>query len=114
MVGGSRWCVSMTEQDKIFDGKKNDSVEDAKPVGGSEPEGRYKLSPLTLTVFKRETENGVFRNYQLQRAFTRDDGDSFEYTTSLRKQDLRKAARLFEMAADDVQGLEKKAAGGDK
>jgi len=72
-----------------------------------ELEGRYRISPLTLSVFRRETENGVFRNFQLQRAFTRDDGESFDYTSSLRPRDLRKASRLLELAADDIEGLEK-------
>lgn len=72
-------------------------------------EGRYRISPLTLTVFKKRTEAGnVFRNYQLQRTYPKDEnGDSFGYTESLRPRDLRKAARLFELAADDIQDLRK-------
>ena len=69
--------------------------------GSVEPEMRYRLNPLVLTVFKRETAEGyTIRNCDLQRVYTRDDGDSFEYTHSLRPQDLRKAAALLTVAAN--------------
>lgn len=67
---------------------------------------RYRISPLSLTVFKRENDSGVFYNLQLQRKYTVDDGYSFEYTEGLRPRDLRKASRLLDKAADDLQGLE--------
>lgn len=66
---------------------------------------RYKLSPLTLTVFKRENDSGTFYEANMQRTYTRDNGENFEYTNSLRPRDLRKAARLYEKAADDLQGF---------
>lgn len=100
-------------QETIFDGEE-DGLEKSENQGDqnsseSVVEGRYRISPLTLTVFKRETENGnTFRNYQLQRTYPKDDdGEEFGYTESLRPRDLRKAARLFELAADDIQGLRK-------
>lgn len=71
----------------------------------SEVAARYKASPLTLTVFERETDNGTFHNCQMQRVYTKDDGDSWEYTESLRPQDLRKAARLMQKAADDFDNV---------
>jgi hypothetical protein len=110
--------VDDDDQDVLFDGDENvDKPEGQKEKeqgqSGSEVEGKYKISPLTLTVFKRETEGGnVFRNYQLQRTYPKDDeGSEFGYTESLRPRDLRKASRLFEMAADDIQGLEKQGGG---
>jgi hypothetical protein len=109
------------DQDVLFDGDENvdkpeGQEEKEQGQSGSEVEGKYKISPLTLTVFKRETENGnVFRNYNLQRTYPKDDeGESFGYTESLRPRDLRKASRLFELAADDIQGLRKDQAGGGK
>jgi len=106
----------MTEeqQDKIFDSTDDGAESPAKPENDSQVEGRYRLSPLTLTVFRRENDNGVFRNYNLQRTYPKDsDGEEqeFGYTESLRPRDLRKAARLFEYAADDVQDLRKEAPG---
>jgi len=110
-------------QDTIFDGENED---EGVPAGsGSKPgkekqdsvvEVKYRISPLTLTVFKRETENGTFRNYNLQRTYPKDDeGEEFGYTESLRPRDLRKAGRLFELAADDIQGLRKEDSdGGDQ
>lgn len=65
--------------------------------GNSDVIARVKASPLSVTIF--ENENG-YRNFELQRTYTQDDGDSFQYTNSLRPQDLRKAARLLEEAAD--------------
>lgn len=65
----------------------------------------YKASPLSLTVFKRETDGNTFYNCQLQRSYTTDNGDSFEYTDSLRPRDLRKAARLLQKAADDFDDV---------
>jgi hypothetical protein len=104
-------------QDTIFDGEDSVPAESGSKPGEEKEsvvEGRYRISPLTLTVFKRETENGTFRNYNLQRTYPKDDsGDEFGYTESLRPRDLRKAARLFELAADDIQGLRKDAGGGE-
>lgn len=68
--------------------------------------GRFRLSPLVLTVFERETEHGTFYDAQIQRVYTEDDGETFEYTESLRGRDMRKAARLFQVAADVVEGLD--------
>lgn len=79
----------------------------SKANSDSEVVGRFRASPLTLTVFKRTNDNGEFYSYQLQRTYPKDDnGENFGYTTSLRPRDLRKAARLFEAAADKVDGLE--------
>ena len=103
----------MTEQDQdvLFgqeEGKtdENPIKEDQDTDSGSEVVARYKLSPLTLTVF--ENQNG-FYNLQLQRTYPKDDdGNDFGYTNSIRPRDLRKAARLMEKAADDLQELEVK------
>lgn len=66
-----------------------------------EPEVRYRLSPLVLTIFKHETNNGrIIRHCDLQRIYTPDDGESFDYTHSLRPRDLRKAAELLTTAAN--------------
>lgn len=92
-----------TQENVIFDGE--DEQPEQKPEEERETskvKARYKISPLTLTVF--QNQNGYYQT-QLQRTYTRDDGDTFEYTESLRPQDLRKAARLMEKAADDLQGL---------
>ena len=107
------------DQDVLFSGDEELGAESPiqnqeEKSSESEVEGRYRISPLTLTVFKRETDSGVFRNFQLQRTYTTDDGDSFDYTDSLRPRDLRKAARLFELAADDVQGLKRQSADGNR
>lgn len=67
---------------------------------------RYKIPPLSLSIFERERDGDTFHTAQLQRAYTQDDGESFQYTDSLRPRDLRKAARLLEVAADDLEGLE--------
>ena len=83
-----------------------------KQTDNSEFAGRYRISPLTLAVFKRTNDSGEFYNFQLQRTYVNDpekenpgDGD-FDYTDSMRPRDLRKAARLFQKAADDIQELE--------
>jgi len=82
--------------------KKNDS----------EVAGRYKLSPVYLTVFKRENDHGTFFEFNLQRAYPKDEqANEFGYTNNMRPQDLRKASRLLERAADDIQGLEKTGGG---
>jgi len=100
------------DQDVLFGEEDADKPEEKTDGNESVVEGRYRISPLTLTVFKRETENGTFRNYQLQRTYPKDDeGSEFGYTESLRPRDLRKASRLYEMAADDIQGLRKDGGG---
>jgi hypothetical protein len=101
--------------DTLFDGEEQeDSV--PKPTDESKSDvevaARYKLSPITLTVFKRENDSGTFYEANIQRAYTRDNGESFEYTGSLRPRDLRKASRLYEKAADDLQGFEVQSGGG--
>lgn len=96
----------MSSEDVLFDGSAESGENQEKQKTESMVQDRYKISPLTLTVFKRDTESGVFRSFQLQRVYPKDDeGDDFGYTDSLRTRDLRKAARLFELAADEVQGL---------
>ena len=67
------------------------------------PEARIKMSPLSLSIFKNETENGTFRSIKLQRTYTEDDGQNFKHTDSLRPRDLRKASRLFEKCADELE-----------
>jgi len=69
----------------------------------SEIAARYKASPLTLTVFEREYDDGgKSHQCQLQRTYPKDDdGNEFGYTPSMRPRDLRKAARLLKKAADD-------------
>jgi len=101
--------VKITMNETLFDSDDQsvpaESGENQEKERSSEVEARYRISPLSLTVFKRETENGVFRNFNLQRAYTQDDGETFDHTESLRPRDLRKAARLLQRAADDIQGL---------
>lgn len=94
----------------IHDGSAN--AQNQAPNGGqaqsssdSEVAARFKANPLTLTVFKREVDGNTFHNCQIQRAYTPDDGESWKYTDSLRPQDLRKAARLMEKAADDFDNV---------
>ena len=95
----------------LYDQSQKNNNSNQKPTknkkqqSNSEVEARIKISPLTLTIFKRQTENGTFRNMQLQRAYTKDDGENFDYTNQLRPRDLRKASRLLEKAADQLQGL---------
>jgi len=104
------------EQGSDVSAESDVKSENEKQSSESVVEGRYRISPLTLTVFRRETGNGsVFRNFQLQRTYSKDDeGSEFGYTESLRPRDLRKAARLLELAADDVQGLRKESVGGER
>jgi len=95
--------------DKIFDGEaKSEQTNQESEGSGSEVVGRYKISPLTLTVFKREVDGNVYHETNLQRTYPKDDtGESFGYTESMRPRDLRKAGRLFEKAADDLQNFSK-------
>jgi len=82
----------------------NETTQDASEQ--PKPEMRLRLRPLVLTIFKRETSDGsVLRYCQLERVYTPDDGESFEYTTSLRQQDLRKAAALLNAAANHLDGF---------
>lgn len=96
-------------EDVLFDQDQDQDTENQNSSNSnSVVEARYKISPLSLTVFKRKTGNGnIFRNYNLQRTYPEDEeGSSFGHTESLRPRDLRKAARLLQKAADDVQGLQ--------
>jgi hypothetical protein len=95
--------------DTIFGGEENQAEQKSKESGSeSEVVGRYKISPLKLTVFKREVDGNVYHETNLQRTYPKDDeGEEFGYTGSMRPRDLRKAGRLFEKAADDLQGFEK-------
>jgi len=97
----------MAEEEVLFDGEDEMGPEQTENQEQSQSEvvARYKLSPLSLTVFKRETEGGTFYESNLQRVYTRDDGENFEYTSSIRPRDMRKAARLFEKAADKLEGF---------
>ncbi len=91
--------------DTVFDGEEKSEEQESE---GSESEvvGRYKISPLTLTVFEREVDGTVYHEVNLQRTYPKDDEASeFGYTESMRPRDLRKAGRLFEKAADDLQGF---------
>jgi len=88
---------------------QNQEKEGKSPVqddSSSELVGRYKASPVSLSIFKRETDNGTFHQAVPQRVYTEDDGDSFDYTKTFRPRDLRKLARLAEKAADDFDQVE--------
>lgn len=93
--------------DTLFDGGNNQSKPDKtekKKQSSSEVAARYKISPLSLTIF--QNDDGYY-NAQLQRTYPKDDsGEEFGYTDSLRPRDLRKAARLLQKAADDLEGFE--------
>jgi len=92
-------------EDVLLDGSDTENPE-KKEKPDVEVAARFKISPVTLTVFSREYEDGGTQYWtNLQRAYTEDDGDNFEYTNSLRPQDLRKASRLLEKAADQLQGF---------
>lgn len=91
-------------EDVLLDG--SDTQKPEKTKSDVEVAARFKISPVTLTVFKRKYEDGNFQYWtNLQRAYTKNDGDSFQYTESLRPRDLRKASRLLEKAADKLQGF---------
>lgn len=91
------------DQDVLLDGSDTEKPVEKNDVSVA---ARFKISPVTLTVFSREYEDGGTQYWtNLQRAYTEDDGENFEYTNSLRPQDLRKASRLLEKAADQLQGF---------
>lgn len=102
--------IPMSE-DVLFDGENDTGPAESGVKSGEgnaevKVEGRFKISPVSLTVFSREYEDGgkqVWAN--LQRVYTEDDGDSFDYTDSLRPRDWRKASKLLSKAADKVQGF---------
>jgi hypothetical protein len=104
----------MTEQDVIFeddDDGLSAGSDQAKPEEKNddfELEARYRDSPITLTVFKRESDGYVNRNFNLQRTYPKDEeGNDFGHTNSLRGRDLLKAAGLLRRAYRDLnQGVE--------
>lgn len=98
---------------RIFD---NDDVDEesveADPTASDRSDAasrivrRYRLPPLSVTVFERDHDGTAFRDFSLQRAYPKDDdGEEFGYTTTLRPRDLRKAARLLQAVADRHEGL---------
>lgn len=93
-----------TAGDTIFDSEEN---QEESKTRDSEPVARYKISPLTLTVFRREVDGNVFHETSLQRTYPKDEeAEEFGYTDSLRPRDLRKAGELFRKAANDLQEFE--------
>jgi hypothetical protein len=98
---------TMSDENQIFgnDSSSQNQQNQDESSSDSSVVARYKASPLSLTVFKRENDGGTFYNCNLQRTYTTDDGDSWEYTDSLRPRDLRKAARLLQKAADDFEDV---------
>jgi len=105
--------ANTSKQEKVGGVSKPAKPKKQGKEDGSSVEMRFKNSPLSLTVFRQELETGdTIRNLQLQRVYTTDDGDSFQYTNSLRPKDLRKAARLLELAADDMENIQKIEDGG--
>jgi len=105
----------MTEQDVIFSKEKDSAAESAskseqqKKSGSSGPEKRFKSGSVILSVWP-ENENG-FRNYDLQRVYTTDDGDTWDYTNSFRLQDL-KDIQVVTRKAYEKYGLEVSGRGG--
>jgi hypothetical protein len=94
-----------TSGDTIYgDTENQENKENTDQGSDSEPVARYKISPLTLTVFERKIDGNIFHETSLQRAYPKDDnGDEFGFTNSLRPRDLRKASELFRKAANDLQ-----------
>jgi hypothetical protein len=111
LIGGQNHFMPADKEvgDPIFQAEeKSEEQKEDKGSTKSRVVGRYKISPLTLTVFRREVDGTVYHEANLQRTYPKDDeGSEFGYTSSMRPRDLRKAGRLFEKAADDLQGFSK-------
>jgi len=63
-----------------------------------QPAKQFRAGALGVSVWKREHNGEIFYNATASRAFTRDDGESFEYSDSFGRDDLPIVAALLNQA----------------
>ena len=69
---------------------------DSKPSNG--PVKQFRAGALSVAVFKREHEKDTFYSATPSRAYTQDDGQTWEYTDSFNRDDLPVVAALLNQA----------------
>jgi hypothetical protein len=74
--------------------EKNNMAEEKK----QSPAKQFKAGALGVSVWEREAVGKVFYAATANRAFTRDDGNTWEYSDSFNRDDLPVVAALMNQA----------------
>ena len=69
----------------------------------------HRSGALSASVWQREHNDTAFYSVTAQRAFTRDDGKTWEYGDSFNRDDLPVVAQLFIAAWNTIRTLEARA-----
>lgn len=64
----------------------------------NKPAKVFRCGALSVSVWKRENNGDIYFNATPQRAFTRDDGKTWEYSDSFNRDDLPIVAALLNQA----------------
>jgi hypothetical protein len=62
------------------------------------PVHKMRSGAISVSIWKHDSENGAFHTATPQRAYTRDNGESWEYTDSFSRDDLPTVALLMQSA----------------
>jgi hypothetical protein len=76
---------------------------------GNKPVHQHRSGALSASIFAREHNGETFYSVQTQRAFTRDDGKTWEYSSSFNRDDLPMVAALVTEAWRTIMKLENQA-----
>lgn len=69
----------------------------------------HRCGAVSASVWAREHNGQLFYSVTAQRAFTRDDGKTFEYSDSFNRDDLATVAALFTESLRTIMRLEAQA-----
>lgn len=57
-----------------------------------------RAGALSVSIWENESTNGVWYSANVNRAYTRDEGKSWEYTDTFGRDDICTAAKLLDLA----------------
>jgi hypothetical protein len=75
----------------------------------SKPVHVHRSGALSASVWQREHNGQIFYNVTCQRAFTRDEGKTWEYSENYGRDDLPVVSALMIAAWNTIRSLENKA-----
>jgi len=75
----------------------------------NKPVHRIRSGAISVAIWKHESKNGPFYSANVQRAYTQDDGKTWEHTDSFGRDEVLTAAKLLDLAHTWILREESKA-----
>jgi len=77
---------------------KNEQPNETSNEPSKKPVKQFRAGAVGVSIFRREHNGELYYNATPSRAYTRDDGRSWEYSDSFSRDELPIVAKLLEMA----------------